>query len=306
MKLIEKNGYKISEFTLGTVQLGIPYGINNTHGMPSLEESKAVLQAAIDGGIISFDTAKGYGKSEEVLGNFFSEKNVPKTIITKVEFDKESPGEVEKSLFEKVKDSIKVLGLEKLPVVLLHKEDYLDTYGKTLTDAIKELKKSGLVESVGISFQDKTKVRKYANTEIFDSIQVPFNMFDNKEIRNGELKSWADNGILVYVRSVYLQGLFFKDVENLPLKLQMAKRPLEKLNAIAEENNMSIAALAVSYMRSVEGVASLVIGAETPDQVKESASLFELPVLEKTVIDKINEISEEIAPVIIRPWEWNR
>lgn len=46
----EKNGYKISEFTPGAVQLGIPYGINNKSRMPSYERSAKILQTVIDDG----------------------------------------------------------------------------------------------------------------------------------------------------------------------------------------------------------------------------------------------------------------
>ena len=48
MKQALQNGYRISQLTLGTVQLGIPYGINNTHGMPSYEEAAQILQTALD------------------------------------------------------------------------------------------------------------------------------------------------------------------------------------------------------------------------------------------------------------------
>lgn len=306
MKITEKNGYKISELTLGTVQLGIPYGINNKNGMPSYEQSAGILQTAIDGGIVSFDTAKGYGKSEAVLGRFFSENPAMKTLITKVEFDKESPDEIKDSLFEKVKDSAKVMGLSKLPLVLLHSESYLEKYGKTLIDALKELKEEGLTDSVGISFSDKSKLMEMTDPKVFDSVQIPANMFDNEEIRNGRIKELSKSGIAVYVRSVYLQGLFFMDTDSLPPKIKSAKPALDKLRHIAKDNNLSMTALALSYMRGAEGITSLVLGCETKEQLKESLSLFDLPPLSQGISDKITEISEEIESVVIRPWEWNR
>ena len=306
MKITEKNGYKISELTLGTVQLGMPYGINNKSGMPSYEQSASILQTAIDGGVVSFDTAKGYGKSEAVLGRFFSDNPAPKTLITKVEFDKETPDEIRDSLFEKVKDSANVMGISKLPLVLLHSESYLEKYGKTLVDALKELKAEGLTDSVGISFSDKSKLMELTDPAVFDSVQIPANMFDNEQIRNGKIKELFQNGIAVYVRSVYLQGLFFMDTDLLPAKIQSAKPALDKLKRIAEENNMSMAALALSYMRGADGITSLVLGCETAQQLKDSLSLFDLYPLSKNIADKITEISEEIEPVVMRPWEWHR
>lgn len=306
MKIIEKNGYKISEFTLGTVQLGIPYGINNKSGMPSYEQSAKILQTAIDGGIVSFDTAKSYGKSEAVLGRFFDGNPADKTLITKVEFNKETPADIKESLFSKVRDSISVLGVSKLPLVLLHSESYLDKYGTYLTDALKELKAEGLVQSVGISFSDKTKLMELTNPEIFDSVQIPANMFDNKEILNGSIKTLSDAGVAVYVRSVYLQGLFFMDASSLPQKIKSASFALDKLHKLAADNNMSMAALALSYMRGIEGITSLVLGCETPKQLTESLSLFDMPLLNADIIDEINEISQQIEPIVIRPWEWNK
>ena len=61
---------------LGTVELGMAYGINNTQGKPSLEKSFEVLDAAWRGGIRELDTASAYGDSEEIIGMFQSERNV--------------------------------------------------------------------------------------------------------------------------------------------------------------------------------------------------------------------------------------
>lgn len=306
MKYIEKNGYKISEFTLGTVQLGIPYGINNKLGMPNYEQSADILKTATDAGVISFDTAKGYGKSEAVIGKFFSENSADKTIITKVEFDNERPDEIKDSLFHKVKDSAKVMNLSKVPVVLLHSEGYIEKYGKVLIDALRELKAEGLVDSVGISFSDKSRLMELTDPTLFDSVQIPANMFDNKEIISGEIKKLNDMGISVFVRSIYLQGLFFMEPSALPLKIKSAGTAIKKLNIIAEENNLTMAGLALSYMRMNEGISSLVLGCETKTQLKDSLSLFDLPPLSKSVVNKITEISEEVDPVVIRPWEWNK
>lgn len=131
-------------------------------------------------------------------------------------------------------------------------------------------------------------------------------MFDNKEIRNGTIKKLADNDVSVYVRSVYLQGLFFMDTNRLPDKIKSAKPAIDKLKLIAEENGLGMAALALAYIRGSEGISSLVLGCETAEQLKESLSLFDIPPLSKNIADKITEISEEVESVVIRPWEWNK
>ena len=51
MKINTVKGIEISALSLGTVQLGLSYGINNADGKPSQETANAILNAAIDGGI---------------------------------------------------------------------------------------------------------------------------------------------------------------------------------------------------------------------------------------------------------------
>jgi aryl-alcohol dehydrogenase-like predicted oxidoreductase len=59
---------KLSKLCLGTAQLGLDYGVNNLTGKPRFEESRAIIQTALESGITAFDTAPAYGDSEEILG----------------------------------------------------------------------------------------------------------------------------------------------------------------------------------------------------------------------------------------------
>ena len=304
MKITEKNGYKISALTLGTAQLGLAYGVNNSRGMPSYEESAELLTEALSLGIVSFDTARAYGTSEAVLGRYFRENKCEKTLITKALFKEETVAEVRDSLLWQTEDSIKTLGVDKLPFLKLHNDSYIKTYGETLLLALSELKERGLVANVGMSFSDKTHLAEYASSGAFDCIQLPANMFDNYEIRTGIIKKLSDMGVTVFVRSVYLQGLFFKNTDELPEKIRSAKRPLDRLHALARDNGISMAEMAFCFMRDTEGIDSLVLGADTPAQLRESASLASAATLPRSLLDKILEISEEIEPVTVRPWEW--
>ena len=68
MKINTVKGQDITILSLGTVQLGLNYGIHNDSGKPSLETSFRILNAAMEAGINTLDTAAGYGNSEEVIG----------------------------------------------------------------------------------------------------------------------------------------------------------------------------------------------------------------------------------------------
>lgn len=64
-----------SPLTLGTVQLGVPYGVANRSGQPDVEHANKILAAAWDGGITCFDTASIYGSAERLLGEFSSNRS---------------------------------------------------------------------------------------------------------------------------------------------------------------------------------------------------------------------------------------
>lgn len=78
-----------SRLVLGTAQLGMKYGIANTSGAPAKDEAFAILDAALEGGINTFDTAAAYGESEGVLGAWIGSRAAKKDIyiITKIAGD---------------------------------------------------------------------------------------------------------------------------------------------------------------------------------------------------------------------------
>ena len=305
MNFITKTGYKISELTLGTVQLGLPYGINNDKGMPSFEESSAILNTALTRGIVSFDTARGYGESELVLRRFFEGDERERTLITKVVFRDVEKKDVKDKLYAMTRESIERLGVEKIPFLKLHNQNMLELYGDTLVYALEDLKRDGLVDGIGVSFSDKSRLRELTDGVGFDCVQLPANVFDSKEITDGSIKRLADSGCAVFIRSVYLQGLFFKDTNTLPEKIKSAKAPLDKLHALARDAGVSMAELAVTFIRDAEGIASLVLGCDTPEQLLEGVALVNAPKISPEVAREAMRIAEEVEPIVIRPWEWN-
>ena len=66
----------MNKLCLGTVQLGMHYGINNAIGrMPTKDESYSILDSAFKFKIKTVDTAAAYGCAEEILGEFGVPKN---------------------------------------------------------------------------------------------------------------------------------------------------------------------------------------------------------------------------------------
>ena len=73
-------------FVLGTVQMGLQYGIANTYGKPGVEEASRMVRYARECGINYVDTAQVYGDSETVLGEVLGEtRGLPQVnVISKI------------------------------------------------------------------------------------------------------------------------------------------------------------------------------------------------------------------------------
>ena len=311
MKYTDFKGYKVSQITLGTVQLGLNYGINNQGGQPDTETAGEILSTAIDGGITTFDTSSDYGTSEKVVGDYFKSSKEKPFIVTKCsvkDWDKVLPEkEVEKRLREQVERSLENLGYKKLPLLLLHDERDIDNYGKLLSRILKRFESENLIEKAGVSLNHFSYIDKVLESEIYRAVQLPLNMMDVKNATGNGIKKLANNNIAVFIRSVYLQGLFFRDPESLPQGiLQNAKEPLKKMIKITEEENISISELAIGYIREIKGVISLVMGAEKPEQVKENISLICCKPLSEKTRERITETFKDIDERVLCPWLWNK
>lgn len=74
MQYVKKDGMCISKFSLGTVQLGMNYGLGEFATKPSKSEAFRILNRAVELGVNTFDTANDYGDSEQLIGQWLQTK----------------------------------------------------------------------------------------------------------------------------------------------------------------------------------------------------------------------------------------
>ena len=277
MKYNCSKGVNISALSLGTVQLGLNYGVNNADGKPTQELANQILDCALANGINTLDTAGAYGDSETVIGNWLKTvkpENRP-LIATKVPgLDHSSLEALRKDIFAHVAQSKKCLGVEQLDVLMLHHfDDYIIDRDNVIR-VMRELKEAGEVRFIGSSAYSHHDYAELASIG-FDAVQIPLNIFDWGQIENGGLKSLEKSGMMVFVRSVYLQGLVFQDPDRLAPNMDFAKETLVKFRRLCQKYEMTPASLALSYALSLPGVTSLVLGSEKVEQVEQNAQLFD-------------------------------
>lgn len=308
MQVTEIRGMTISRLVLGTVQLGIKYGIANKGGLPELRSRFEIIQEALEGGVNTLDTASAYGESEKVIGDYIQEnrqKGIPR-VVTKVSGIK--PGMSEKEIFEYVINSVarssELLRLDTIPIVLLHSFEEWKTGGNAAVEALEYLKSAGKINMAGISLYGSDDMDSVLEQPVFEAVQIPMSIFDQRLIKSGCLDQLHQRQMIVFVRSVYLQGLMFLNPGRLPGNLVKAKPFIEKLNSLSKRENRSVAELALAFVRDLPGVTGLVLGCETTEQIRQNIELIDSPPLPDNLIHEIKGCFYDIPDEVTDPRTW--
>ena len=297
---------ELSRMTLGTVQLGLNYGIANSEGKPDTVKAYAILDKAIDTGVNCLDTAAGYGDSEKVIGRWMKNREFDRdsvSIVTKFKLGDIQAADVEYNLIGSVESSLVALGTDYVDYLLMHDASEYEKYGNEIDSAIKKLMKQGCVKAAGASGYDYNGIKKIIKSDMYTTFQIPVNMLDQRltetEIENLKSKT-------IFARSVYLQGLVFMNTQQLYGNLKEIAPFIKKIRKIADEFNYSVARLAMGYVNSLGYIDSLVVGADNPDHVNDNAKLISTP---KFAGDMIHKIKSELAGApdwLFYPWLWDK
>ena len=187
---------------------------------------------------------------------------------------------------------------------MLHSCDEYDQDPEAVSVAFEDLRREGLIGLRGISAYSHHDYRAIAASG-FDAVQVPVNLFDWRQIENGGLDALRSAGMLVFIRSVYLQGLVFQDPAALDERMAFTRGPLETFRAFCARWELAPAELAVAFALSLPQVDSLVLGSETAEQVRENAALVErVPRLAPEQMEALRAAFRDSPPRLLNPSMW--
>ena len=290
MECIKIRGVDISRFMLGTVQLGLDYGMANTTGKPSQEKAHEILQIAHDMGVTVLDTAAAYGTSEEVVGSYLKANNHNMLAISKFKLWSEDPVP---ELKKQIDTSRELLG--KVDGYMFHDADQMRKHHKAVRETLEEMKTTDKLAFLGSSVYTAEDVEDFLEQcPWLEAIQIPMNVLDTRIVQRGLLEELQKRGVAVFVRSVFLQGMLC--MEKAPEKFSFMQPSLDAINEVARAGGMTLPQMAVAYIRDLPGVTSLVLGCETPEQVRDNANLINTRALTAAELDAITEISKK-API---------
>ncbi len=245
-----------NKIVLGTVQFGLDYGINNPSGKVAKEEVMEILTLCESSGINKLDTSYAYGESEAVLGETVNHRF---SIISKYP-------RTNKSVEVVFADTCSRLKREKIYGYLVHHFDFYWEKPDIWEEIIK-LKKRQLIEKIGFSLYKVEELEYLLDKNIsFDLIQFPYNIFEKSF--DPYLKVLQQRNIEVHVRSVFLQGLFFKNPDELTGKLKTLSPYLKELRTFCLKKGVEIEELALNNVIHNPYIDGVVMGVDNVSQLK--------------------------------------
>jgi aryl-alcohol dehydrogenase-like predicted oxidoreductase len=298
----------------------ISYGNWLTHGS-QVEEEQAIacVQAALDNGITTFDTADVYArtKAEAVLGRaLHGQRREGLEIFTKVFWPTgrgpNNCGLSRKHILEAINGSLRRLQTDYVDLYQAHRYDHTTPLEETML-AFADVVRAGKALYIGVSEWRAEEIR--AAKALADELHVPlvsnqpqYNMLW-RVIEAEVVPTCEELGLSQVVWSPIAQGALtgkYKPGEQPPDGSRatddsgganMIKRWLDddilgrvqQLVPIAESLGLSMAQLAIAWVLQNDNVASAIVGASRPEQVVDNAKASGVK-LEAAVLKQIDDV----------------
>ena len=285
--------------TLGTVQLGMPYGIANASGQPDLRQGRQILQTALALGFGYLDTAPADGTSEETLGKLLPEVDRAgrAQVISKI------PGGLPSARWEEqLSASLGRLQRPSLHAWLLHDETDFARLDATAAAVITAAQSAGHIGAFGVSCYSVEVALAAMRSPLVTALQVPANVFDRRFLDACP----ANEGVFMFVRSVFLQGLCLMTPEQVPPRLPGAVEGVRLLRQYCCDLGITPQAFCLHYVNHrLRGRRhSLVLGVETAAQVEDLVQAMSTPGPADAVFQEWERLWPHSPPEMINPGLW--
>ena len=306
-KKLGNSDIEVSALCVGCMSFGqvfenfLPWVLN-------YEESKRIIDHALDLGINFFDTANTYshGTSEQFLGKALAHVPRDKVIIaSKVYFNEGKLSK--KAILREIDLSLKNLQTDYLDLYIIHRFDYETSIEETMC-ALDSLVKAGKVRALGASamyayqFISMQQFAKENNLTQFVSMQNHYNLLYREEER--EMIPWCkQTNVALTPYSPLASGRLsrlvwesktkrFVSDKIAALKYDSTKdsdaKIVEHVAQIAAKYNVSMTNVALAWLQA-KGVCSIILGSTSIAQYDDAVKSLELK-LTKSDIEYLEQM----------------
>ena len=273
-------------------------GCNNFAGRIDFDATKRVVYKALDLGITLFDNADTYGgngAAEEYLGKIMGPRRKEIVLATKFGRPMDGSGKLQGASRHYVLDaceaSLKRLQTDYIDLYWQHIADPLTPIEETLR-AMDDLVRQGKVRYIACSTLNAWQVvearwtSKTQNLEPYIACQERYSLLEREyEAKMSEMVETYGLGLIPFsplanglLTGKYRRNHPMPDGARLTVTQRMADRYLternwaivERLAGFCEERGKTMLELAMSWLASRPGVASIIAGATRPEQLEDN------------------------------------
>ncbi|GIT78382.1 oxidoreductase [Leifsonia sp. LS1] len=280
------------------------------------EEWPRIVPAGWDAGVRYFDTAPHYGlgRSEERLGeglrgrprddyvlstkvgrllepnpdyragdtdiaNLFA---VPATLRRRFDYSRDG-------VLRSVEDSLRRLGVDRIDVLFVHDPDEHEREAlEGAFPALEELRSQGVIRSYGAGMNQSAMLTRFVQQTDLDIVMCAgrYTLLDHAA-EEDLLPAALERGVSVAVAAVFNSGILATDRPVAAAKFDYSSAPasvVERTNRIADiaaPYGVTVPQLAVQFPLRHPAVATVVMGADAPEQIVRNASLADASVPEE-------------------------
>ncbi|MBL3655207.1 L-glyceraldehyde 3-phosphate reductase [Fulvivirga sediminis] len=306
----------------GVLLPSISLGLWHNFGfVDNLENGRNMLKTAFDLGITHFDLANNYGPpygSAEtnfgtILKKDFSSLRDEMFISTKAGYDM-WPGPYgnfgsRKYLISSIDQSLKRMNLDYVDLYYHHRPDPETPLEETML-ALADIVRQGKALYVGISNYEHKQTAEAA--KILKELKVPFIIHQakysilNRWVEDHLLDTLEDHNLGCIAFSPLSQGMLTdKYLKEIPkdsraaknftyLDSEVVKENLQKVKPLAElahQRGQKLSQMAIAWLLTRKQVASVLIGASSPEQLKENVLALEQPSFTEEELQLIDKYS---------------
>ena len=257
----------------------------------SEQEAFSIMDAAWDAGITAFDTADAYGggRSETWIGRWRAARGRDPAVTTKVFHsvvgDPADRGLAPDRIRRQIRGSLERLGLERVPLYLIHEPDP-DTPVEETLRALDGLVREGVVDAIGASNVDRAYLEEALavsdrdGVARFECVQNAYSLLE-RDAEEGVIPFCSEHRVAFTAFSPlaggWLTGKYAKD-RPFPPGSRMATRPgsyarlatdavydaLDALAAAAAARGADLPTLALAWVVAHPDVTGVVVGPRRP------------------------------------------
>ena len=295
----------VSEISLGTVELGMDYGIpvREEHRRPSEADAARTLNRALDLGVNLIDTAQAYGESEAIIGRALKSRRNEYILATKVSalswegYIGKELERVETSITE----SLQALQTDFIDLLYIHNATPELIQRGEIVEIMQRAQEAGYARFIGTTTYGEAAPLAVLENGRFDCVQVAYNLLD-RQFEERVLPLAQANDIGVVIRSVLLKGALTYRYAHLPEELRELRTVVEGVNSLCSAQDSSLPELAYRFVLAHAAVSTALVGTGRTHELEEIASFSGRGAFSPELLNDIREIT--VNPDQLNPGNW--